>query len=753
MAIIVIFKRSDHIYSGFISRKITDLIISRASSSVMNTVKIQSSTRMNPVWQDMLHQATQTLLAQRTLSDLMRALHGLSFSVIRFDRVNILRLDPLHNRITHYGYEPESKQMQCSNDVLLAEGPGGKVWADQQPICCQREQFIQQFPQVSELAQYRSLNVYYQLPLTTPRQRLGGIEFIKHGNQQFSESELALALPLADVVASVLENILEREHVQLEEESLRRERDHYRILVDVTNAVTSKLELDALAAEVSKEIHRFFGIDYIGLSIFDEQEDRFKAYIACYQSGKPVLREQKYLPLEGSLAQQVVQSEEMLLMDLQDSTRLAPQDRQLAQMLEFGHQTICQLPLIFGSKVLGVLKLAQCQPAIFSDNNLKLLRQIAARIAIAVDNALAYGEISRLKDSLVHENRYLTEQIRQDSDFGEIVGQSAAIKSVLEQVEMVASSDCSVLILGETGTGKELIAQAIHNLSSRNQKRMVKMNCAAIPSGLIESDLFGHEKGAYTGATSQRMGRFELANKSSLFLDEVGDIPLELQPKLLRVLQEREIERLGGNKVIPVDVRLIAATNRDLKQMVLDREYRSDLYYRLNVFPIVIPPLRERPEDIPLLVKFFTRKIAKRMNRTIDSIPTETIRMLCDLPWPGNIRELENIIERAVILTRGPVLNLQLNELQYHLSPPLVSKSASEMPSSSSTWTMPKASKPAEKAPHEQDSELSERERILNALRETNGIVAGPRGAAARLGLKRTTLISRMQRLGISAKD
>ncbi|MDN6115888.1 MAG: GAF domain-containing protein, partial [Enterobacterales bacterium] len=329
----------------------------------MNTVKIQSSTRMNPVWQDMLHQATQTLLGQRTLFELMRALHGLSFSVIRFERVNILRLDPLHNRITHYGYEPESKQMRCSNDVLLAEGPGGKVWADQQPICCRRDEFVQQFPQVSELAQYRDLNVYYQLPLTTPRQRLGGIEFIKHGDQQFSESELALAQPLAEVVASVLENILEREHVQLEEESLRRERDHYRILVDVTNAVTSKLELDGLAAEVSKEIHRFFGIDYIGLSVFDEQEDRFKAYVACYQSGKPVLREQKYLPLEGSLAQQVVQSEEMLLMDLQDSTRLAPQDRQLAQMLAFGHQTICQLPLIFGNKVLGVLKLAQCQPA------------------------------------------------------------------------------------------------------------------------------------------------------------------------------------------------------------------------------------------------------------------------------------------------------------------------------------------------------------------------------------------------------
>ncbi|KLV78648.1 formate hydrogenlyase transcriptional activator [Citrobacter sp. BIDMC107] len=290
---------------------------------------------------------------------------------------------------------------------------------------------------------------------------------------------------------------------------------------------------------------------------------------------------------------------------------------------------------------------------------------------------------------------------------------------------MVAQSDSTVLILGETGTGKELIARAIHNLSGRNARRMVKMNCAAMPAGLLESDLFGHERGAFTGASTQRIGRFELADKSSLFLDEVGDMPLELQPKLLRVLQEQEFERLGSNKLIQTDVRLIAATNRDLKKMVADREFRNDLYYRLNVFPIHLPPLRERPEDIPLLVKAFTFKIARRMGRNIDSIPAEALRTLSSMEWPGNVRELENVVERAVLLTRGNVLQLSLPDI------------APLMPS-----TPPVATEVA------QDGE-DEYQLIMRVLKETNGVVAGPKGAAQRLGLKRTTLLSRMKRLGI----
>lgn len=375
-----------------------------------------------------------------------------------------------------------------------------------------------------------------------------------------------------------------------------------------------------------------------------------------------------------------------------------------------------------------MLKLAQCDEQVFTTTNLKLLRQIAERVSIAIDNALAYREIQRLKERLVDENLALTEQLNNvESEFGEIIGRSEAMNNVLKQVEMVAHSDSTVLILGETGTGKELIARAIHNLSGRNGRRMVKMNCAAMPAGLLESDLFGHERGAFTGASAQRIGRFELADKSSLFLDEVGDMPLELQPKLLRVLQEQEFERLGSNKLIQTDVRLIAATNRDLKQMVIDREFRSDLYYRLNVFPIHLPPLRERPDDIPLLVKAFTFKIARRMGRNIDSIPAETLRTLTRMEWPGNVRELENVIERAVLLTRGNVLQLSLPE-----------RDIVEAPRTPAVL------------PEEGEDEY---QLIVRVLKESNGVVAGPKGAAQRLGLKRTTLLSRMKRLGINKDE
>ncbi|WP_259678605.1 formate hydrogenlyase transcriptional activator FlhA, partial [Klebsiella pneumoniae] len=395
-----------------------------------------------------------------------------------------------------------------------------------------------------------------------------------------------------------------------------------------------------------------------------------------------------------------------------------------------GENTRSKCPFKFdhNNTLLGVLKLAQCDEQVFTTTNLKLLRQIAERVSIAIDNALAYREIQRLKERLVDENLALTEQLNNvESEFGEIIGRSEAMNNVLKQVEMVAQSDSTVLILGETGTGKELIARAIHNLSGRNGRRMVKMNCAAMPAGLLESDLFGHERGAFTGASAQRIGRFELADKSSLFLDEVGDMPLELQPKLLRVLQEQEFERLGSNKLIQTDVRLIAATNRDLKQMVIDREFRSDLYYRLNVFPIHLPPLRERPDDIPLLVKAFTFKIARRMGRNIDSIPAETLRTLTRMEWPGNVRELENVIERAVLLTRGNVLQLSLPE-----------RDIVEAPRTPAVL------------PEEGEDEY---QLIVRVLKESNGVVAGPKGAAQRLGLKRTTLLSRMKRLGINKDE
>jgi formate hydrogenlyase transcriptional activator len=392
-------------------------------------------------------------------------------------------------------------------------------------------------------------------------------------------------------------------------------------------------------------------------------------------------------------------------------------------------------PLIIRDRVLGVLGFGTSRENAFPEDDLPFFSQVANQIALAVENSLAYRQVSELKDRLAQENVYLESEIRSELYFEEIVGNSEPLRHVLQEIEIVAPADSTVLIYGETGTGKELIARALHNLSSRKSNAFVKLNCAAIPTGLLESELFGHEKGAFTGAITQRVGRFELANRGTIFLDEIGEIPLELQPKLLRVLQEREFERLGSSRTARTDARLVAATNRDLKTMVEEQRFRSDLYYRLNVFPIRVPSLRERKEDIPELVRHFVKEFSRRNQRLIDTIPSETMQTLVRYHWPGNIRELQNVIERAVIISRGPVLNVALAGLTLDVastSAPVVTT--------------------AKSASHESLQvmlEETERNQILRALEEANGVVAGPNGAAARLGVKRSTLQLRMQKLGI----
>jgi formate hydrogenlyase transcriptional activator len=400
-----------------------------------------------------------------------------------------------------------------------------------------------------------------------------------------------------------------------------------------------------------------------------------------------------------------------------------------------GLNSLCLYPLIIRERVLGVFGFGSSRENAFTEDDLTFLGQVASQIAIAVENALAYGQISELKDKLTQENVYLESEIRSELHFEEIVGNSEPLRRVLKEIETVAPADSTVLIFGETGTGKELIARALHDLSSRKSHPFVKLNCAAIPTGLLESELFGHEKGAFTGAIIQRVGRFELANRGTIFLDEIGEIPLELQPKLLRVLQEREFERLGSSRTLRTDARLIAATNRDLKTMVEEQRFRTDLYYRLNVFPIRVPSLRERKEDIPPLVRHFVKEFSRRNQRVIDTIPSETMQALVRYHWPGNIRELQNVIERAVIISRGPVLNVALTELAPDVT-------------STSTPVVTTA-KPASHESLQEMLEKTERNQILRALEEANGVVAGPNGAAARLGVKRSTLQLRMQKLGI----
>jgi formate hydrogenlyase transcriptional activator len=395
-----------------------------------------------------------------------------------------------------------------------------------------------------------------------------------------------------------------------------------------------------------------------------------------------------------------------------------------ANWREAGFREGCVLPLISRHRVVGTLGLSRRDGNAYVHDEVEFLMQVGNQIAIAVENALAYGEIRALKDRLSLERLYLEDEIRGDRQFEDIIGKSTALRRVLKQVETVAPADATVLIYGETGTGKELIARAIHNLSPRQPHAFVKLNCAAIPMGLLESELFGHEKGAFTGAIAQRIGRFELANHGTVFLDEIGDLPLELQPKLLRVLQDREFERLGSGRTLRSDARLIAATNADLGAMVEARRFRADLFYRLNVFPIHIPPLRERKDDIPLLVRYFVQRFARQTNRTIETISSESMESLTRYPWPGNIRELENVIERAVILSSGPILKVPLEDLQSPVAPVQANGKRETL-------------------------EEIEREHILSVVKATKWVLAGPRGAAARLGMNRSTLQFRMKKLGI----
>ncbi|EPJ9629570.1 formate hydrogenlyase transcriptional activator FlhA [Klebsiella pneumoniae] len=684
-----------------------------------------SYTPMSDLGQQGLFDITRLLLQQPDLAALSETLTRLVQQSALADEAAIILWNAGNHRAARYACDEAGHPVSYEDETVLAHGPVRRLLSRPDALHCDHETFADTWPQLIRSGLYRPFGYYSLLPLAADGRIFGGCEFLRRDNRPWSEKEFQRLHTFAQIVAVVTEQIQNRVSNNVDYDLLCHERDNFRILVAITNAVLSRLDIDELVSEVAKEIHRYFRIDAISVVLRSDRKGKLNIYSTHYLDASHPVHDQSEVDEAGTLTERVFKSKEMLLLNLHEHDTLAPYEKMLFEMWGNKIQTLC---LMSGNTLLGVLKLAQCDEQVFTTTNLKLLRQIAERVSIAIDNALAYREIQRLKERLVDENLALTEQLNNvESEFGEIIGRSEAMNNVLKQVEMVAQSDSTVLILGETGTGKELIARAIHNLSGRNGRRMVKMNCAAMPAGLLESDLFGHERGAFTGASAQRIGRFELADKSSLFLDEVGDMPLELQPKLLRVLQEQEFERLGSNKLIQTDVRLIAATNRDLKQMVIDREFRSDLYYRLNVFPIHLPPLRERPDDIPLLVKAFTFKIARRMGRNIDSIPAETLRTLTRMEWPGNVRELENVIERAVLLTRGNVLQLSLPE-----------RDIVEAPRTPAVL------------PEEGEDEY---QLIVRVLKESNGVVAGPKGAAQRLGLKRTTLLSRMKRLGINKDE
>lgn len=500
----------------------------------------------------------------------------------------------------------------------------------------------------------------------------------------------------------------------------RRESERLKLLLDMTNTLISNLKPRDLLRTISASIRECMHSDTVTVWLPDAGRRQMRALTMDFPQGKGFLREDLLHPIEGSSVGITFITGRPLVITKASEISGSDQDLAFSEGITSG----CALPLISRDRTLGVLGLGWREENAFGSEDIDFLMRAAGQVAIAIENALAYREIAELKDKLALEKLYLEGEIRSEVDFEGIVGQSSALRQVLQIVETVATSDSTVLLLGETGTGKELIARAIHDRSRRKDRTLIKLNCAAIPTGLLESELFGHERGAFTGAITQKIGRLELADQGTLFLDEVGDIPLEIQPKLLRALQEREFERLGNARTKSVDVRMIAATNRDLEKMVAEKQFRSDLYYRLNVIPIRIPPLRERPEDIPLLVRYFAQKYAHRMQRKVESISAASMRSLARWHWPGNVRELENLVERAVVLAPTEKLVITVPEL--------------------TDWGM-------STAPAGID-EFSKRDRIISILKETKGRVGGADGAAARLGLKRTTLIERMKKLGIEPR-
>jgi formate hydrogenlyase transcriptional activator len=596
----------------------------------------------------------------------------------------------------------------------------------------------ERYPRFKDWAKKIGLGSGLRVPLTTPHRRLGVFGINRDTVNPFTEEEISFLELIGRVVAFALDDGLNLRRAQ-------HQNDQLQLLLDLTNRITSNLELRDLLRAIAANIREVIRADAVTVALPDAASEKFRVFAMDFPHGKGVAKEE-LLVTPSAAVKKALDSLKPVVVDMRERNELASEASDI--VAAEGIKGFCNIPLANRGRVLGILSILRTTETPFSPGDVDFLSRASGQIAIAIENALAYHEISQLKDKLAQEKLYLEEEIRSELNFENIVGNSPALKHVLELVETVAPSDSTVLLLGETGTGKELIARAIHDRSRRKDRTFVKLNCAAIPTGLLESELFGHEKGAFTGAITQKIGRMELADQGTLFLDEVGDIPIEIQPKLLRALQEREFERLGSTHTRRVNIRLVAATNRDLEKMIADREFRSDLYYRLHVFPIRIPPLRERKEDIPQLVSYFVQKFAKQMQKKIDSISPAIMRGLTAWEWPGNIRELENFIERAVIVTRGKSLDAPLGELrktntvESHVDQRKVQQIVGQ-----------KATSQSDKASVADEYERRQRDEIIAALTACKGRVGGADGAAARLGMNRTTFLSRMKKFGIYAKQ
>jgi formate hydrogenlyase transcriptional activator len=586
--------------------------------------------------QQALLEVAESIAHHRGLAELFHDLARRLHRVAHFDYLNLILHDPERRVMRIHILETQQPtRIRPGTESPVEETPAGRVFETQEPLVVDDITTETSFPNVMEMLRSENVRSFCVVPLTTAQHRLGALGFGKVEPYHYDSSEVDFLLQ----VALAVDNTLNFERAEEYQQQLARDRDRLRLLLDVNNAVVSTLDQRQLFQEIASSLRRVMHHDYTSLALLEPATQKLRLLALDFPAGRGLVHDEIIATLDDcpcGLALTSRSTQRFTRAELE-----AFNSDPVRRLLADGVRSACCAPLVTRNGVLGTLNVASLRDSAWQQADMDLLGQVAAQVAIAVENAMAVEEIARLQNRLAQEKLYLEDEIRTEFNFEEIVGESPKLRALLRQVETVAPTDSTVLIGGETGTGKELIARAIHNLSARRDRTLTKINCAAIPTGLLESELFGHERGAFTGAIAQKLGRFELADQGTIFLDEVGDIPLELQPKLLRVLQEQEFERLGSPATRRVNVRMVAATNRDLAGLVETGGFREDLYYRLNVFPIAVPPLRERREDIPVLVRYFAQKHAQRMNRKIETVPVETLATLQRYRWPGNIRELE----------------------------------------------------------------------------------------------------------------
>ena len=659
---------------------------------------------------------SRSLAGRSDLTSLLAGVADALRRIVRFDHIGLILHDPNSDSMQGNVLSEPGAPSATSLTLPVNEDPAGWVWENQRPLVIPDLQVESRWPEFVRKARELDISTVTLIPLTAGENRLGAFGFSTLAKYEPSPAELAFLGNIASEFAVAVESFLAKQKAL-------QERDRLRTLFDITNALVSKLSPNELFPAISDQLANVVSHDHAVLTLRSEETGILEVY-ALHSTNVQLLEAVKgpFNPV-GMPAELVLTTGAPVVAYAADVDRYP--NPNFRKFVELGMKSICSVPLILRGQVRGTLALSRMtSEERWSADDIEFLAQVTKQIAIAVENSLSYRELSEMKERLATEKLYLEDEIRLDQNIGNMVGGSAPFQSVLKSIQIVAPTDSTVLILGETGTGKELVARAIHEVSQRGKGSFVKVNCAAIPASLLESELFGHEKGSFTGAVAQKLGRFELAHNGTLFLDEIGEMPLELQPKLLRAIQDQEFERVGGTRTIRTNARLVAATNRDLKAMVDEGKFRSDLYYRLHVFPLNVPSLRERREDIPALIRYFVQKHAQRMGRHIEVIPAQALEALTNYDWPGNIRELQNVIERSVILTSGSELRVSMPEFKSSSAP---------------TSGQPAAI-----------SEASEREKILKALKEANGQVGGPDGAAARLGMKRTTLQSRMRKYNIA---